>query len=171
MQCRFEDPKTGKVTDLIDTPVPDSKRKEAQKIADYMGADFYAAANLLPGVNPIDKDDIAEMYLNNTWRFVCSYSPIRSTARGKKVGSSLFCIENMPPTLMHTPDVTLKCPPGPRSPSRVPLACPMSALPATSCGPSPSCASGMHDALTAAATRKLRLAFPNRAEIHIIHSY
>jgi len=65
---RFEDPETGKVNDLLDTPIPDSKREEARKISDYLGDELYAAANLLPGVKAVSQHDLADMYLNNTWK-------------------------------------------------------------------------------------------------------
>ena len=68
---RFEDPATGKVNDLLDTPVPESKRQEAKKISDYLGDELYAAANILPGVKAVSQHDLAEMYINNTWRCVC----------------------------------------------------------------------------------------------------
>lgn len=65
---RLEDPETGKVIDDLHVPIPDYFFEEAKTVAALVGEKLYSDFHLHDGVNPISKEDLANLYLNGTWR-------------------------------------------------------------------------------------------------------
>ena len=65
---RLEDLETKIVNDAFQVDIPDYKREEAKEIAESQGNAIYEDFSWAEGVQPLSKDNIAEMYLNNVWR-------------------------------------------------------------------------------------------------------
>lgn len=64
---RLEDPKTHRMKDF-EVEIPESAYEEAKVAVEIIGEDMYTEFKLLPGCDPISKDNLVEMYLNLTWR-------------------------------------------------------------------------------------------------------
>lgn len=65
---RLDDPVTGEVTHEFQVEVPESKRKEAQFIAQKYGDKTYNKYTVHEGVQYMSQDNVEELYLNKTWR-------------------------------------------------------------------------------------------------------
>ena len=68
MLNRLEDLETKTVVDAFQVEIPDYKREEAKEIAESQGDKIYTDFAWAEGTQPLSKDNLAEMYLNNAWR-------------------------------------------------------------------------------------------------------
>ncbi|CAI2368449.1 unnamed protein product [Moneuplotes crassus] len=64
---RIEDPETRRI-ELLEREIPDSYKEEAKHVSSISGEDTVKAFKFLAGVKAINEDDLAELYLNTTWR-------------------------------------------------------------------------------------------------------
>lgn len=55
---RLNNPETGEVVAAFREEPPEWKKEEAKEISALVGNDLYSEVNLLPGVDPISKDDL-----------------------------------------------------------------------------------------------------------------
>lgn len=62
---RLDDPKTGKVIDELQVPVPEWKRKEAEDMAAKAGPSMYQKYAVVDGAGYVNQDNLVEMYLGN----------------------------------------------------------------------------------------------------------
>lgn len=65
---RIDDCETGLVTAELQNPIPEWKVEEAKTLANDKGRDLCDKYHMLPGVEFMYHHDIANLYLNNTWR-------------------------------------------------------------------------------------------------------
>lgn len=65
---RIDDPKTGKVVEEFQSALPDWKVKEAHEVVASQQKQLYEKFPLQEGVQVMNQDNLAEMYLDNVWR-------------------------------------------------------------------------------------------------------
>lgn len=65
---RVDSSATGMVVDDFQVEIPAWARAEAERMAALSGAEMHTKYNYCEGGRPMDSDNLAEMYLNNTWR-------------------------------------------------------------------------------------------------------
>ena len=65
---RVDDPTTGRVHDDFQVQIPQWAQDEARFMADLSGATMHNKYDYHEGCQPMDADNLPEMYLNNTWR-------------------------------------------------------------------------------------------------------
>ena len=65
---RLDDSSTGVVTSDLQVETPEWKLNEAKKLADLYGDKLYTKFPVHEGVKVVNQDNLAELYLNNTWR-------------------------------------------------------------------------------------------------------
>ena len=66
---RLEDPQTGEVVKDLHVEIPDYFLEEAKQIAEHQGELLYKGfGTAIPTLEPINKENYAEMYLNGRWR-------------------------------------------------------------------------------------------------------
>ena len=65
---RVDNAETGMVCDDLQVEIPQWARDEAVVMAGHSGAEMHTKYNYHEGCVPMNADNLAEMYLNNTWR-------------------------------------------------------------------------------------------------------
>jgi|Transcript_42009 acetylornithine deacetylase/succinyl-diaminopimelate desuccinylase-like protein len=65
---RVDSSATGRAADEFQVEIPQWAKDEAQFMANLSGATMHSKYNYHEGCVPMDADNLAEMYLNNTWR-------------------------------------------------------------------------------------------------------
>ena len=65
---RVDNSLTGMVVDDFQVEIPQWARDEAQRMAALAGDTIHSKYDYVEGCKPMDCDNLAEMYLNNTWR-------------------------------------------------------------------------------------------------------
>eukprot|EP00347_Sterkiella_histriomuscorum_P022893 403336761 len=65
---RLDDSKTGKVSEDLQTSIPDLKYEEAKLLAPFYTYTIKNLKMLHDGVLHVDEDNVQEVYLNNVWR-------------------------------------------------------------------------------------------------------
>jgi acetylornithine deacetylase/succinyl-diaminopimelate desuccinylase-like protein len=101
---RIEDPKTHRMKDL-EVEIPETAYEEAKIAVDIIGDDMYNEFRLLPGCDPISKDNLVEMYLNLNWRPCMAVTgadglpPLSKAGNVVRSSTSLRIKVRLPPTL------------------------------------------------------------------------
>ena len=65
---RVDDSASGMAAPEFQVEIPEWARREAQVMAELSGDSMHAKYDYHEGCRPMDVDNLAEMYLNNTWR-------------------------------------------------------------------------------------------------------
>ena len=65
---RVDDTLTGRVVDLFQSPIPEWKQKEAEEVAATQGDKLHKKFPVHDGVQWMNQENLAEMYLDNVWR-------------------------------------------------------------------------------------------------------
>lgn len=101
---RIEDPETRRMT-KFEVEIPEKYLEEAKNVAEIMGEDMYKDFKLLPGCEPIHKDNLPEMYLNINWRPCMAVTgaeglpPIPKSGNVVRSSTSLRIKIRLPPSL------------------------------------------------------------------------
>lgn len=102
---RIDDPKTGRVCEELQCEIPEWAKDEAKRMAEYSGDTMYKKYRIHEGVKCMDQDNLAEMYLNNTWRAnlsIVAADGLPSTAKGGNVlraSTTLKLSMRLPPSV------------------------------------------------------------------------
>lgn len=89
----------------FEVEIPEKYLEEAKNVAEIMGEDMYKDFKLLPGCEPIHKDNLPEMYLNINWRPCMAVTgaeglpPIPKSGNVVRSSTSLRIKIRLPPSL------------------------------------------------------------------------
>lgn len=84
---RLDNEETGKVDSAFDTETPEWKLKEAEELASQLGTSLYDKFPLHDGVKAMEQDNLAELYLNGTWRCNLSVTGAKGLPDIEKAGN------------------------------------------------------------------------------------